>query len=69
MAIVDANLVMHMPKSLTAFGGLDAIVHALEAYVSVLASEYLMDKLASFNAVKRIFASKLSKWVKGSDCP
>ncbi|HGJ5856101.1 bifunctional acetaldehyde-CoA/alcohol dehydrogenase [Arsenophonus nasoniae] len=40
MAIVDANLVMHMPKSLTAFGGLDAIVHALEAYVSVLASEY-----------------------------
>lgn len=40
MAIVDANLVMHMPKSLTAFGGLDAIVHSLEAYVSVLASEY-----------------------------
>lgn len=40
MAIVDTNLVMHMPKSLTAFGGLDAIVHALKAYVSVLASEY-----------------------------
>lgn len=40
MAIVDTNLVMHMPKSLTAFSGLDAIVHALEAYVSVLASEY-----------------------------
>ena len=40
MAIVDANLVMNMPKSLTAFGGYDAVTHALEAYVSVLANEY-----------------------------
>lgn len=40
MAIVDANLVMDMPKSLTAFGGYDAVTHALEAYVSVLANEY-----------------------------
>jgi len=40
MAIVDANLVMDMPRSLCAFGGLDAVTHALEAYVSVLANEY-----------------------------
>ncbi|GLU30197.1 bifunctional acetaldehyde-CoA/alcohol dehydrogenase [Trinickia caryophylli] len=40
MAIVDANLVMNMPKSLTAFGGIDAVTHALEAYVSVMANEY-----------------------------
>lgn len=40
IAIVDANLVMNMPKSLCAFGGLDAVTHALEAYVSVLANEY-----------------------------
>ena len=40
MAIVDPNLVMDMPKSLTAFGGIDAITHALEAYVSVMANEY-----------------------------
>ncbi|WP_434524683.1 bifunctional acetaldehyde-CoA/alcohol dehydrogenase [Photorhabdus asymbiotica] len=40
MAIVDANLVMELPKSLCAFGGLDAITHSLEAYVSVLANEY-----------------------------
>ena len=40
MAIVDANLVMNMPKSLCAFGGLDAVTHALEAYVSVVANEY-----------------------------
>lgn len=40
MAIVDPNLVMNMPKSLTAFGGIDAVTHALEAYVSVMANEY-----------------------------
>ncbi|MBD1391002.1 bifunctional acetaldehyde-CoA/alcohol dehydrogenase [Neiella sp. HB171785] len=40
MAIVDANLVMDMPASLAAFGGYDAVTHAMEAYVSVLANEY-----------------------------
>ena len=40
LAIVDPNLVMNMPKSLTAFGGIDAVTHALEAYVSVMANEY-----------------------------
>jgi acetaldehyde dehydrogenase/alcohol dehydrogenase len=40
MAIVDPELVMHMPKKLTAYGGIDALTHALEAYVSVFASEF-----------------------------
>lgn len=40
MAIVDANLVMDMPKSLVAAGGIDAIVHAIEAYTSVFANEF-----------------------------
>ena len=40
MAIIDANLVMNMPKSLTAFGGIDAVTHALEAYVSIMANEF-----------------------------
>ena len=40
MAIVDANLVMDMPKGLTSAGGIDAVVHSLEAYVSVMANEY-----------------------------
>lgn len=40
MAIVDPNLVMNMPKSLTAFGGIDAVTHAIEAYVSILATEF-----------------------------
>lgn len=40
MAVVDANLVMNMPQSLCAYGGYDAVTHAMEAYVSVLANEY-----------------------------
>jgi acetaldehyde dehydrogenase/alcohol dehydrogenase len=40
MAIIDPNLVMNLPKSLTAFGGIDAVVHALEAYVSIMANEF-----------------------------
>ena len=39
-AIVDAELMMQMPKGLTAASGIDALTHSLEAYVSVLASEY-----------------------------
>jgi len=40
MAIIDANLVMNLPKSLTSAGGIDAVVHSLEAYVSVMANEF-----------------------------
>jgi acetaldehyde dehydrogenase/alcohol dehydrogenase len=40
MAIIDANLVMHLPKKLTAYGGIDAVSHAMEAFVSVMANEY-----------------------------
>lgn len=31
-AIVDPQLVVNMPRSLTAFGGIDALVHALERW-------------------------------------
>ncbi|CCQ48990.1 Alcohol dehydrogenase; Acetaldehyde dehydrogenase [Crocosphaera watsonii WH 8502] len=40
MAIVYPKLVMNMPKSLTPFGGIDALTHALESYVSVFASGF-----------------------------
>jgi acetaldehyde dehydrogenase/alcohol dehydrogenase len=40
LAIVDPNLVMNLPKPLTAFGGLDAVVHSLESYVSIMANEF-----------------------------
>ena len=40
MAIVDTELVMSLPKKLTAYSGIDVLVHALEARVSIMASEY-----------------------------
>jgi acetaldehyde dehydrogenase/alcohol dehydrogenase len=40
MAIIDPNLVMNLPKGLTAAGGIDAVTHALEAYVSIMANEF-----------------------------
>ncbi|WP_069790285.1 bifunctional acetaldehyde-CoA/alcohol dehydrogenase [Cyanobacterium sp. IPPAS B-1200] len=40
IAIVDPELVLNMPKGLTAFGGIDALTHALESYVSAYSTEF-----------------------------
>lgn len=40
MAVIDPDLVLRMPKRLTAYGGIDAVTHALESYVSVCATEF-----------------------------
>jgi acetaldehyde dehydrogenase/alcohol dehydrogenase len=53
MAIVDPRLVLHMPKTLTAYGGIDAITHAIESYVSVLATDYTRG--LSLGALKVLF--------------
>jgi len=53
MAIVDADLMMDMPKGLTAASGIDAMTHALEAYVSMMATDFT-DGLA-LKALKIIF--------------
>ena len=53
MAIVDTDLMMSAPKGLTAASGIDAVTHALEAYASMLATDYT-DGLA-LKALKLIF--------------
>ncbi|PJI07063.1 MULTISPECIES: bifunctional acetaldehyde-CoA/alcohol dehydrogenase [Clostridium] len=53
MAIIDTELMMNMPKGLTAATGIDALVHAIEAYVSTMATDYT-DAL-SLRAIKMIF--------------
>ncbi len=53
MAIVDADLMMNAPKGLTSASGIDAVTHALEAYASVLATDYT-DGLA-LRSLKMIF--------------
>ncbi len=40
MAIVDADMMMNAPKGLTAASGIDAVTHVLEAYASMLATDY-----------------------------
>lgn len=40
MAIIDPALIMDMPPTLTANGGIDAVTHALESYVSAYATDY-----------------------------
>ena len=53
MAIVDADFHMTAPKGLTAASGIDAVTHALEAYASMMATDYT-DGLA-LRALKMIF--------------
>ena len=53
MAVVDTDLMLSQPKGLTAASGIDALTHALEAYASVMASDYT-DGLA-LQAIKNIF--------------
>ena len=53
MAIIDADLMMNIPKGLTSASGIDALTHALEAIASMMATDYT-DGLA-LKATKLIF--------------
>ena len=53
MAIIDTDMMMSAPKGLTSASGIDALTHALEAYASVMATDYT-DGIA-LKAMKNIF--------------
>ncbi len=65
VAIIDPDLVMSLPKSVTADTGLDVLTHALEAYVSNMASDYT-DGLAE-KAVELVFNNLEEAYNNGSN--
>ena len=67
MAIVDADMMMDAPKGLTAASGIDAVTHALEAYASMLATDYT-DSLA-LGALKIIFEYLPRAYENGANDP
>ncbi len=67
MAIVDANMMMNAPKGLTAASGVDAATHAIEAYASMMATEFT-DGLA-IESLKNIFEYLPSAYNNGANDP
>ena len=67
MAIVDAHLMMNAPKGLTSASGADALVHAIEAYASMMATEFT-DGLA-IEAIKTIFEYLPRAYENGANDP
>ena len=67
MAIVDADYMMNAPKGLTSASGIDALVHAIEAYASMMATEFT-DGLA-LEAIKLIFEYLPRAYKEGANDP
>ena len=67
MAIIDADNMMTQPKGLTSASGIDALTHSLEAYASVMATDYT-DGLA-LKAMKNIFEYLPSAYENGANDP
>ena len=67
MAIVDADMMMNAPKGLTAASGIDAVTHALEAYASMLATDYT-DGLA-LRSLKLVFENLPKCYENGPNEP
>lgn len=65
VAIEDPELVRTLPRSHTAFTGIDALTHAIEAFVSVKSYD-VPDDFAR-NAMRRIANSLVKSWANGDD--
>ena len=65
MAIVDTDNMISAPKGLTCASGIDVMTHAIEAYVSVMASDYT-DSLA-LKAIKLVFDYLPRAYKNGND--
>ena len=65
MAIIDTDLHMSAPKSLTAASGIDAVTHAIEAYASLMATDYT-DGLA-LQSLKVMFEYLPKAYENGAD--
>lgn len=67
MAILDANLVMTMPKNLCAWSGIDSLTHALEAYASIMSTEF--SNASAEKAIKLIFKYLPDSYKDGANNP
>ena len=65
MAIVDVDMMMNAPKGLTSASGIDALVHSIEAYVSMMATDYT-NSLA-IESIKNIFKYLPRAYEKGAE--
>lgn len=65
MAVCDSALTLSMPRSLTAATGLDALTHAVEAYISVKAQP--MTDILALEAVRLLSRYLRRAWCNGSD--
>ena len=65
VAIVDPLLTLSMPRSLTAATGMDALTHAIEAYVSVKAQP--MSDIFCLSAIEHIAGNLKQAWTEGSN--
>ena len=67
MAIVDPNFVDTMPAGLCAASGIDALVHAIEAYVSCMATNFTNSE--ALEAIKLVFRYLPRSYANGKDDP
>ena len=67
MAIVDVDNMMTQPKGLTCASGIDVMTHAIESYVSIMATDFT--KGLSMKAVKMVFDNLPSAYENGAKDP